>query len=295
MAQEMTRTVIHGLAGGLGALLLSPAAVAATLDHDAILRAEPLVRETPSGAVAIPHVAADLGTPLADAQLSDMRGKFITPDAISYFGVSLLTSWEDSAGVTTIARLLFNIDFLDAQTPTLLVGWVRDEGDPAMDVEGSATGYAATVNMGPDQVLPIGALDTLGGAAQANVIAGADNRTLNTLRIAIMPRDQVPDASAPGLSPITGSATEQFDDGDHLQFRIADNAIGLVMTGGGGLDSTLQSLGGDLGQVLQQTMLNTDNNNVLNSASIIFGLDAAQRAGNVRMDEAIMAMKGLGF
>ena len=46
-------------------------------------------------------------------------------------------------------------------------------------------------------------------------------------------------------------------DGDQLQFLLENNQIGIVMTGGQGLDSSMQALGGDIGQMLQQTMLNT--------------------------------------
>jgi hypothetical protein len=242
---------------------------------------------------------AQLGTPVSDAELGEMRGKYITPDAVSFFGISMLTSWQDQNGVTTVARLTFNVDFLvppggSAPVPTIMVDWMR-EGDPDMDVRGTSNGYVAFA-VTPDQVLPIGALNTLQGAGQANVVAGADNVVGNTLRFAVVPRTALPAMTGNGQSPITNSLNLSFPDGDRLQFRVGDNQIGLIMTGNQGLDSTMQTVGGDLGQMLQQTVLNSDRNNVFNSASIIFGMnDSVRNLDQINADSALSAMKGFGF
>ena len=242
---------------------------------------------------------AQLGTPVSDAELGEMRGKFITPDSVSFFGVSMLTSWQDQNGVTTVARLAFNVDFLvqpggSNPAPTITVDWMR-EGDPDMDVRGTSNGYVAFA-VTPDQVVPIGALNTLQGAGQANVVAGADNVVGNTLRFAVVPRNALPATTGTGQSPITNSLNLSFPDGDRLQFRVGDNQIGLIMTGNQGLDSTMQTVGGDLGQMMQQTILNSDRNNVFNSASIIFGVnDSVRNLDQVNADGALSAMKGFGF
>ena len=240
-----------------------------------------------------------LGTRLADAELGEMRGKYITPDAVSFFGISMLTSWQDQNGVTTVARLAFNVEFTQPPgssqaVPQVLVNWVR-EGDPGMDVRGVSDGYVALTSS-PDQVLPVGALDTLNGAGQVNVIAGADNAVGNTMRIAIVPRSAVTDMGTSGMSPLAATQNHTFDDGDQLQFRVADNQIGLVMTGARGADSTMQMVGGDLGQMLQQTILNSDQNHVLNSTSIVFGVNTSVRnLDQINADGALSAMKGFGF
>ena len=241
-----------------------------------------------------------LGPPVDDAELSEMHGKFIGPDSVSFFGITMLTSWQDQSGVTTMARLEFNVDFLAPSnggepTPQVLVDWVRD-GDANLDVTSTSEGYAA-VPVGADQVIPVGALDTLAGAGQANIIAGADNVAGNGIQIVVMPRSLVPEMATSGeLIPLASTADMTFDDGDQLQFRVANNEIGIVMTGNNGLDSTMQSVGGDMGQILQQTILNSNNNNVLNSASLVFGIsDSLQDTGRINADGALLAMKGFGY
>ena len=67
------------------------------------------------------------------------------------------------------------------------------------------------------------------------------------------------------------------------------------MTGNSGNDSSSQLAGGDIGQLLQQSILNSDKNAIENRASMIFGVDALQNVQVVRAQEALSAMKGHGF
>ncbi len=240
---------------------------------------------------------AALGEALPDSELADMHGKFVRQDNVSFFGITLLTSWQDVQGITTNARLVFNVDFLNLgsdgkPTPALMIGWQRD-GDPAMDVTDTHSGYvpySTTAN-----VHSVGGIGTHQGAAQANVIAGANNFSRNNMGIAIVPASAMPELSMSGLQAADGTTNLGFADGDQLQFLLGNNQIGIVMTGGQGLDSSLQSLGGNVGQMLQQTMLNTDGNSIFNSASIILAADNFGPQKGVNIDNALSAMKGHGY
>ena len=240
---------------------------------------------------------AALGDALPDSELSDMRGKFVREDNVSFFGITLLTSWQDVQGITTNARLVFNVDFLNLgsdgkPTPALMIGWQRD-GDPAMDVTDTHSGYVPYLTT--TNVLPVGGIGTHQGAAQANVIAGANNFSRNNMGIAIVPASAMPALSMSGLQAADGTTNIGFADGDQLQFLLENNQIGIVMTGGKGLDSSLQSLGGNVGQMLQQTMLNTDGNSVFNSASIVLAADNFGQQKGLKIDNALSAMKGHGY
>jgi len=249
------------------------------------------------GALAAQGIA-QLGLPIPDAELDGIRGKFIRPDSISYFGISMLTSWQDQNGITTIARLVFNVDFLNSGTngnpvPQLMIGWLR-EGDPAMDVTDSHSGYTPLITA--QQVLPVGGLGTTQGAAQANVIAGADNSARNTLQIALVPTSQITQFDQSGLTAIDSSTGFSFADGDQLQFRLGPNELGLALSGNQGSDTALQTIGGDFGRVLQQSLINSDGNAVFNTSAIIIGTDmAAAGFDAVRATEALSVMKGHGF
>jgi hypothetical protein len=239
-----------------------------------------------------------LDAPIADAELAAIRGKFIRPDSISYFGISMLTSWQDESGITTVAHLVFNVDFLNAgangnPVPQLLIGWVR-EGDPAMDVTDSHSGYTPLITM--QQVVPAGGLDTTQGAAQANIIAGADNTARNAMQITLVPTSQIGQFQQAGLTAIDATTGISFADGDHIEFRLGTNEIGLALSGNNGNDTALQDIGGDFGRLLQQTMINSDGNSVLNNSAIIIGTDMpAASFDAVRATEALSVMKGYGF
>lgn len=245
---------------------------------------------------ATPHHAV-AGEILPDRVLSEMRGKFVRQDNVSFFGITLLTSWQDAQGITTNARLIFSVDFLQLGSdgnpvPSLMIGWERD-GDPAMDVTDTHSGYVPL--FGSSEVMPVGGIGTHQGAGQANVIAGAGNLARNNMSIAIVPASAMPSFTMTGLQSANGTSELGFGDGDQLQFLLENNQIGIVMTSGQGLDSSLQSLGGNIGQMLQQTMLNTDGNSVLNSASIILAADNFGQSEQVSLDNALSAMKGHGF
>jgi hypothetical protein len=246
--------------------------------------------------VYVPN-AALLDAPLTDPELALIRGKFIRPDSISYFGISMLTSWQDQSGITTVARLVFNVDFLNDSNgnpvPQLMIGWVR-EGDPAMDVTDIHTGYTPFITA--QQIVPLGQLGTTQGAAQANVIAGADNVARNMMQITLVPTSQIRDLDESGLTAIGASTGVSFADGDRLDFQLGNNEIGLLLTGNNGSDSALQSIGGDFGRMLQQIMINSDGNAAFNSSAIVIGADMTSASFDaVRATEALSAMKGQGF
>lgn len=255
--------------------------------------------------VALPVQAQDafavmdeVGPPVPDEELAEIRGKFIKSDSISFFGISMITSWQDENGVTTIARLVFNVDFLDGgdggdAVPRLLVGWTRD-GDPSLDVTESHAGYTPVI--ATQDVMPVGGLGETSGAAQANIIAGADNAALNGMQIALVPESSLQEFRGDGLNPINATSVQSFADGDQLEFRLGANELGLILTGNHGADSSIQSVGGDLGRMLQQTILNSDGNAVFNNTAVIIGADmSAASFDAIRATEALSSMKGHGF
>ena len=240
----------------------------------------------------------EIGPPVPDAELAQIRGKFIKPDSISYFGISMITSWQDESGVTTVARLVFNVDFLENGSggdpvPSLLIGWVR-EGDPSMDVTQSHEGY--TQVFAAQSVSPVGGLGETSGAAQANIIAGADNSALNTMRIALVPHSELQQFRSDGLVPINATSVQSFADGDQLEFKLGANELGLFLTGNHGSDSSLQSVGGEFGNLMQQTVLNSNGNAVFNNAAVIIGTDLNSAGFDaIRATQALSSMKGHGF
>src|SRR4051794_2303295 len=84
-----------------------------------------------------------LGRPVSDQELGTMRGKFVAPGGIAYFGIAMSSSWQGNDGITTSATLLFSINLAGAAsgqvTPHVMISWSRDCaacGDSSMDLSG---------------------------------------------------------------------------------------------------------------------------------------------------------------
>lgn len=246
-----------------------------------------------------------LGTKLDDTELSEMRGKFIRADSVSYFGLQLQSSWQGGDGVTTYATLLFKVDFaspgggLTAGNPVMMIGWNRDCndcGDAAMDVVGfgpAAQGdYVAVTGAG---TMPVGGLASFQGAVQSQSIAGSDNAVRNDMRIAVVPAATITGGNDSGLQPATGTTSEQFADGDTVSFILDRNNLALSMTANGGSDAVRQGVDGNLNQAAQNVLLSSNFNDVRNSIGITIGLADLQKADRLRVDNALSAMRGRGF
>lgn len=240
-----------------------------------------------------------LGEPVSDGELREMRGKFITPGSISYFGIEMAVSWQAADGITTSANLRFNLDFAAAgggqPMPQISISWTR-EGDPSMDVAGFSGDAASqyVVVASANSLIAPTALEGVSGATQANVIAGADNRARNSLTIAVVPVEAINRQG--GGTDLSGPLTTQFSDGDSIQFQLGANGIGLAMTSGqGGGDFSVQRINSTLGQATQQIVLNSNNNNVFNSTSMIVGIDTLTRTDIIRIDSAMLNLKGGGI
>ena len=238
---------------------------------------------------------------LSDTELSDMRGKFVSPANISYFGITLASSWQGADGVTTFATIMFDLNFASPSAsgepePRLLIGWSRD-GDAAMDVTefgpAAQDGYVALTSVnGP---ISAGGLSTIQGAVQSHDVTGSDNNVLNNMSILVVPVDQVKVPTGDGLTTATTTTTQNFADGDSVQFMIDQGHLALVLTSGSGPDAVRQGIDGQLGQAAQHVLLESSLNTVNNVLGITIGLDQLSDSDRIRVTNALASMKGGGF
>lgn len=246
------------------------------------------------------------GRKVDDETLSAMRGKFITPNDIAYFGVQMQTSWQGSDGVTTSAVLLFRINFENGAgsssgaVPQFMIAFDRQCdscGDSSMDLAGfsgaAAGGYTTVVNGSGN--LPIGGLGSVHGAVQSQQIAGSDNRVGNSMGVAIVPVSSVVENGS-GMTTMTSGTTYDLSGGDRLQFILGGNQVGIAVTDGNGTDTIVQSVNGSLNQAAQHVILSSSNNVIDNKMNIVIGLDnLVQQTSRLSVQNAMSAMKGHGF
>jgi hypothetical protein len=253
-----------------------------------------LLLGTTAPAAAVTASASGLeahGPEVDDATLGQMRGKFLLPGNITYFGIEMQTSLQRSDGITTAATVQLTVDLPNGTGTTsganaqLLVSWNHD-GDSSMDVAGTPAG-ATLIS------IPAG-LASVQGAVQSQQIAGSDNKVSNAMSIAIMPTSSVNPPSGAGLTAATGGETHSFSNGDTLQIVADKNQLGIVV--GNGADQVRQMVDGGVGQAAQNVILNSSGNIVSNGMGITIGFDPAQSAAQAATIQSnLTALKGWSF
>lgn len=240
-----------------------------------------------------------LGRVVEDDELSDMRGKFVQPSGVHFFGIEMLQTWQGPDGVTVQATLSFNVDFArgaaDAAgaTPRLQIGWSRtcdSCGDPSLDVATPIAGGPVTLTQASD-ALPLGEFVTVNGLVQSQQIAGSDNTVRNVMQIAVLPASSLP-PGAGGGSDLETSATQVLGNGDEVHFIVAKNELGMAITRGG--DIVRGGVGGPASQVAQEVILQNSFNTIRNDINITLGVEDVTRFESLGVTNAMSAMKGHG-
>lgn len=232
--------------------------------------------------------------PMADEDLSDMRGKFVGPAGVAYFGVELQSSWTNADGVTVAAILAFSLDLrqttgdIRTAVPLLLIGWSRN-------CAGCAEGLVSTTTSPGAPALATGGLSTVHGAVQSQQIQGSDNAVRNTLTIALKPASDVHSNPNSTLTPATSSSTQILSDGGAVHFTISGSQLGLLLENGAGAGLVGQSVDSSLNQVSQNVLLTSSLNTVQNSVALTVGIDQLRQADQFNIQNAISAMKGAGY
>ncbi len=224
---------------------------------------------------------------LEDAQLGDIRGKFVGAGGIAYFSVELRSFWTNADGVTVAGVLAMSLDLRDfdgdqrGAMPLILVGWSRDCETCA---ETSAFGGTA-----PN----ITTLGTVNGVVQTQEIRGSDNTVQNGLRINVMPANLVNGQMPSGLAPASGSSSHGLSNGGAVHFVITPSQLGLALENGSQSGVVGQSV--NAGQISQNVFLNSSMNTVHNSIGLTIGVDSMRQAEIANFQHSMSVLQGMGY
>jgi hypothetical protein len=221
-----------------------------------------------------------------------MRGRFVQPDAIRFFGIQLASYWEMPAeaggGTVMTAAIQFQVEFDEngtAGTPTLLASFTHGCGgcgDESVEV--------------PVPAFSAEGLKTIDGAVQTTEVSGDDNDVANVMRIAIGEEISAETAGfGTGGTPITQPTTHSFPNDASITFNIEGNSIGLIMQGENGAGMVLQGVnGGTVGQIAQHVQVIGNSHDIHNAIDLMIGIEQAPAAA-ISVENALNAMKGMGF
>src|SRR5690606_36160312 len=172
---------------------------------------------------------------VSDAELSELRGRYVMPGRIVHFGVTMSSVWANSAGQTVGAGVTFQLD--SKAQPSLYVTDLSGQSDPEVTPPPPGIG----------QVLGGAGLRDVQGISQSVRSAGDFNDGLNNIALDIS-REGGQLEPDNGAVPWTGSGTFTNEAGRVL---VAQQGGGLrILVDAGSQGAALQQIGA--GNVIQQ-------------------------------------------
>tara|TARA_R110000868_G_scaffold25293_3_gene98654 strand:+ start:6848 stop:7576 length:729 start_codon:yes stop_codon:yes gene_type:complete len=213
---------------------------------------------------ALPVSASNLFQPIeiSDAEMATLRGRYILPEGIVNFGVTMSTSWRNSSGATIGAQVNLTVNNLSANlnvTPLY------------------ATGTGNLPGQGLGQVIGGQGLNNVQGIAQSVRTAGDYNNGENYVDVNITRSSGQPIATT-GQS---WGGNQQFsNDAGAVQVSTANGGLQMQLQANQGQGGASQSIG--RGGINQQANIGGTLNQVRNLTSLTVAMQenpaAQQRA-----------------
>lgn len=236
----------------------------------------------PSTAVAVTPGYGIYGKVVSDAQLSQMRGRFVDGNKILFFGVKMRTDWLLYDGTLHEMEMQFNIDFDSNQfrpTLTLLT---------KAAVEAKAEAASETVerieNTGTPGTVVNESLENISGVVQNIQVAGDGNSVLNDVIWEVT--DQEIDTESDSFEKVeTTSNSVETTHEVTTEVQVQSNQVGYTINAPGQGRVSQQISSDSVRGLVQNAQLTGDINRVLNQMHLQIQVDPSthsQRLNNLR-------------
>ena len=120
-----------------------------------------------------------------DSELEQMRGKFVSPGQITYFGVEMQTQWQTGSGEVLSAGMKMDINFAGEGRATPVVNLVPTVSIAAAPAKKDKIDFKTPVQPGltpgPDTTISSSGLSNITGVVQSIQAGGDNNQITNTL------------------------------------------------------------------------------------------------------------------
>lgn len=202
----------------------------------------------------LPVSAGSLFQPseLSNAELSELRGRYVLPDRVIHFGVTMNSVWQNSVGQSVGAMVSLRVD--GVAQPSLHVSFTEHSGDGSMAAAGNG------------QVIGGAGLNTIEGIVQSVRTAGDFNDGQNDLGVVVT---KAGSALPPGPGqPWNGTTAFASDAGNVM---VSHHAGGLqIALQAAGQGTAHQQIGS--GRISQQANITGSLNTVRNMAALTVAL-----------------------
>lgn len=193
-------------------------------------------------------------TEIPDAELNLMRGRYtVGHNEVAWFGVSMISTWQDAAGQTLQSTMTFGMDFAGQGAPELSF-------TPTVSITAADAPLPATSD-GVQRSIDGSGLDNASGLVQSVQVAGDGNLANNLTQL------NVRDGKAPAAGAGAAAAgSTSMSAGDAVASAGFDGSAAQVMLQIQGQGAVRQWIGnGGLGQTIQLT---SDNQQVSNTMQV---------------------------
>lgn len=193
--------------------------------------------------LAIPvHATETEGRPgkglqeIPDPELNLMRGRYtIGGNAVAWFGVTMISSWQTAAGQNLQGQMTLGMDFTKGSTPKVSF-------TPSVSITAANAPLPDTSGRSVDA----SGLQNVAGLVQSVQVAGDGNRAGNALHLNVRNDGTIPDTSGPATGE---AAMRQGDASAAVSFDGNAAQMSLQIDGQGAVQQWLRS--GSVGQSIQ--------------------------------------------
>ncbi len=166
-----------------------------------------------------------------DSELEQMRGKFVSPGQITYFGVEMQTQWQTGSGEVLSAGMKMDMSFPDAADATPVVNLVPTVSIAAAPAKKDEIDFKTPVQPGltpgPDTTISSSGLNNITGVVQSIQAGGDNNQITNTLEMnVIIQSSSENNTTTPVTLSLTPFSTQTItDNGSVALAGVSENSI----------------------------------------------------------------------
>lgn len=234
-----------------------------------------LITTIPSGAFA----GGLLFTELSEAELSAIRGMYVSRSRVQYFGLSMTTQWA------TPGRSTHNVD--------MSIAVQVSEGRPNLRItrSGSLGSEVDSSLVNEAEINP--ALEQIGGAVQSIQVSGIDNTVHNRVAINVIDSKSAVILSEAQDLP-AGRHVYQTDSGVTTGFSISNDSLGYKVVTEQGVVTQAFSYNAlsNTNQLVQAANIVGNGQNIVNSVRLDVAFDNTQQLRTNNANFAIGSLMG---